>query len=171
MLGGMVIKYFDEIPTDFSSAEAGLLQAASDFGFTVLLSEAPNPLEYVGDIGPGPSVDSRDQALLLRFARPTREGTLTRIPVSWEPQGGARPFPTLTGELVLMGSAGDRSRLTLSIDYTPLAGAPDSVDKGMTYRVAWVTLNEIEGRIETGLTRLREPRRRSRLAWTTVETP
>jgi hypothetical protein len=164
MLGGMVIKYFDEIPTDFSSAESGLLQAASDFGFTVLLTEAPNPLEYVGDIG-------QKQALLLRLARPTREGTLTRIPVSWEPQGGTRPFPTLTGELVLTGSAGDRSRLTLSIDHAPLAGAPDSVDKGMTYRVAWVTLNEIEGRIETALTRLREGRWRSRLAWTTAEAP
>jgi hypothetical protein len=152
----VVIKYFAEIPFDFASAESGLLEAASDFGFAVPVFEAKDGRRYVSDIGIGPSPGPEvHQSLKVRFGKPSRGPSVTRVPLSWEPQGSAQLFPTLTGELELVGSIGDHSRLTLSIDYTPPAGAPEgAVDRGLTYRVSWATLNDIEARIARWLGRL-----------------
>ena len=89
---------------------------------------------------------------MVRLGQPIRGPSLTRIPMSWEPRGPGQLFPTFTGELELVGSLGDHSRLTLSIQYAPPAGVREgAVDKGLTYQVAWVTLNEIEVRVATWL--------------------
>ena len=152
----VVIKYFAEIPFDFASAESGLLEAATNSRLAVPVSQAEDGRRYVSHIGIGPSSGPEVyQDLLVRFGKHTRGPSVTRIPVSWEPQGSAQLFATLTGELELVGSIGDHSRLTLSIDYTPPAGAPEgAVDRGLTYRVSWATLNDIEAGIARCLGRL-----------------
>jgi hypothetical protein len=154
--GAVVTKYFDEIPFDFASAESGLLNTTRDFGFAVPVFEAEDGRRYVGDIGIESSLHTKvQQAMMLRFGRSIRGPSVTRTPLSWEHQGSAQLFPTLTGQLELAAAVGGRSRLTLSIEYAPPPGTPDgAVDKGMTYRVAWVTLNDIETRIAASLGRL-----------------
>lgn len=128
----VVIRYFAEIPFDFASGESCLLEAASDFALTVPVFEG----------------FQTEQALMVRFGKPIRGPSVTRISLRWEPQGSALLFPTLAGELDIVEAVGGRSRLTLSIDCAPPAGVPEgAVDPGLTYRVSWVTLNEIEARI------------------------
>jgi hypothetical protein len=145
----VVIKYFAEIPFGFAGAERGLLTAATDFGVAVALFEADDGRRSRSDIGTGPgSGPEVYQPLRVRFGKPNRGPSVTRIPVSWEPVGSAHLFPTLAGELELVGSIGDHSRLTLAIECTPPAGAPEgAVDRGLTYRVSWTTLNSIEAGI------------------------
>jgi hypothetical protein len=152
----VVIKYFDEIPFDFISAESGLLNTTDDFGVAVPVFEARDGRRYVSDIGIGPSPGPEVlQALVVRFGKPTRGPTFTGIPLSWEPQDSTPLFAILTGALELVATVGARSRLTLSINYAPPAGVPDgALDRGLTYRVSWLTLNDIEVRIARWLGRL-----------------
>jgi hypothetical protein len=152
----VVIRYFAEIPFDFANGESCLLEAASDFALAVPVFEVEGGRRYVSDIGIGPSQGpQREQALMVRFGQPIRGPSVTRIPVCWEPQGSAQLFPTLAGELDIVEAVGGRSRLTLSIDCTPPPGAPEgAVDRGLTYRVSWVTLSDIEARITACVGRL-----------------
>jgi hypothetical protein len=139
----VVTKYFAETPLDFASAESGLLEVASDFELSVSVFEAEGQVPEVY------------QDLMVRFGKPSRGLSATRIPISWEPQGSSQRFPTLTGELELAALAGNCSRLSLSVDYaraTEAAGGADN--QGLTYRASWVTLNDIEARIATFLSRL-----------------
>ena len=160
---GVMIKYFAEIPFDFASAEAGLLEAAAtDSGMAVAVFQAEDGRRHVSDIGLGPSSGPETyQPLTVRFAKPTRGPSVTTIPVSWQPQDSAELFPTLVGELELSESTGDRCRLTLSIDYTPPAGVREgALDRGLTYRVSWALLNNMQADIARRLGRLIRTRAR-----------
>jgi hypothetical protein len=152
----MVIRYFAEIPFDFASGESCLLEAASDFALAVPVFEAEDGRRYLSGIGIGPSQGPQTkQALMVRFGKPIRGPSVTKIPVCWEPQGSAQLFPTLAGELDIVEAVGGRSRLTLSIDCAPPTGVPEgAVHRGLTYRVSWVTLNDIEARITACVGRL-----------------
>lgn len=100
--------------------------------------------------GVGPVVLSK--TVRVEVGDPIDVGGETAIPVSWTATGPTRLFPTMDGELIIVGVGPADTQIIFRGTYRPpLGGLGEALDRALLHRVAEATVKHFVDRIGTAV--------------------
>ncbi len=147
----MAVEYFSEIDLPFAEAAPSLAKSPKLWSIGPETSVDAEGKCFVSDVGLQPEGPRANRGLRLTLDRPTSAGSTVAYRIAYTPVDDDVEFPAIEGELLVTDRDGGVTRLELRLDYVGLAGVPaDVVDRGLLWRIAWPTLNDVVAHICQG---------------------
>jgi hypothetical protein len=151
----MFLRYYLELLIPFERAEEALIAIPRSLAGELLQEAGDQAERLLAEVGFNVAARRIKRQVTIAFRDPTRLGSRTLLPLTWEATGRDGRLPALEGDLEVAPVGPKRTQLSISARYTPPLGAfGRGLDRALLHRVAEATVKDLLDRIAAAISKL-----------------